>query len=108
MDGRLRVFDGTGPGVARPVPMVWHPGPDEVLALMAALQVFVAGELPLFTMSRSDMPDPPYATALWMTMLDGQIVTGRYVQQGTELPGALAAMVATILPGSNCAGALPP
>lgn len=99
--GRMRVVQAQGPGVGERV-AVWAPTSGEEAVLMAALAAFVAGDLPSVGPTDPAQPAPPFVTVNWITRLDGQVLAGRSVAPGLDLPPVLAAVVARLMPGSLC------
>lgn len=101
--GQIGVAQSLGTGAPPARPLLWRANEAEIAAITAALQAFVAGELPSVPPRDALLPPPPYATATWQTQVDGGLVAGRYMQRGSDLPDVLDRLIATVLPGSYCA-----
>lgn len=99
--GRMRVVQARGPGVGERV-AIWAPNAAEEAAMMAALAGFVTGSLPSIDPRDPGQPPPPYVSVTWITRLDGQVLAGRMVQPGLDLPPLLAEAVDRLMPGSLC------
>ena len=99
--GRMRVVQGRGPGAGERV-VVWAPTADEQAVMMAALAAFVAGDLPSVLPTDPAQPAPPFVTVNWITRLDGDVLAGRMVVPGLDLPPVLKEVVDRLMPGSLC------
>ena len=99
--GRMRVVQGRGPGAGERV-VVWAPTAEEQTVMMAALAAFVAGDLPVVAPTEPAQPAPPFVTVNWITRLDGDVLAGRMVAPGLDLPPVLKAVVVRLMPGSLC------
>jgi hypothetical protein len=106
--GWITAVESTGHAAPGARPLRWRADAAEIQVFAQALQALLTGDLATTDPRAAILPVPPYLTATWVTTLDGHSVGGRYMQDGTDPPDPLAAMVATILPGGLCAGALAP
>ena len=104
--GMITAVEVRGTGMPAHQPMRWPARPEEITALMAALQALVSGELPSVETYSSRLPAPPYVTVNWMARVNDGMLTGLYIQTGLVLPPELAQVLDNLTPGGPCAMAV--
>ncbi len=100
--GQVTVVEVRGAGMPPRSPYRWPVRPAEELAVLRALQALISGDLPGVEPYGSRTPPAPFMTIAWSAKVNGQRVTGLYVQAGTDLPSVMATLIDTVMPGSGC------
>ena len=103
-DGQINVVEVRGIGMPPRRPYRWPVRRAEERAMLAALQALISGDLPGVDSQTSREPPAPYATINWSSTVNGQRVSGLYIQSGAQLPPVMAQLIDVILPGSGCQG----
>jgi hypothetical protein len=104
--GMITAVEVQGTGMPPQQPMRWPASPEEIAALMAALQALVSGDLPSVETYTSRLPAPPYITVNWMARVDDGMLTGLYIQKGLTLPLELTRVLDGLTPGGPCTKAV--
>lgn len=100
--GQITVVEVRGAGMPPRTPYRWPVRQSEELAVLRALQALISGDLPGVEPYGSRTPATPYLTVTWSADVNGQRVTGLYLQPGTDLPAVIAILIDTVMPGSGC------
>ncbi len=101
--GQFTALEVQGLGMPPASPFRWYARPEEVAALVAALQALVSGDVAsVKPIIASRLPAPPFATATWIATLDQGIASGLYIQPGLVLPKVLDDALITLMPGGLC------
>jgi hypothetical protein len=101
-EGWLTLVQVRGAGLPPAQPLRWRPSTVEEDAMTAALQAFLTGDLVSVDPYLSRLPPAPFVTLTWLTMLDGHMTTGLYIQSGLSLPPVLGDMALSLGVDESC------
>lgn len=100
--GQINVVEAKGTGMPPRHGLRWPVRKVEELAMIAALQSLVSGELPSVDTYTARLPPAPLVTVSWSTRVNDALTTGLFVQDGLTLPVLLSNLIETVMPGSLC------
>lgn len=95
-DGWISLVQVQGYGMPAPQPTRWRMTRAEEAAIITAIQAFVTGDAISVDAYRSRSPEPPFVSVTWMTSLNGDFISGLYVQRGLHLPDVLSASLRSL------------
>lgn len=100
--GQVTVVEVRGAGMPPRAPYRWPVRGPEETAILHALQALISGDLPGVEPYGSRTPAAPYVTVAWSSTVNGQRISGLYLQSGITLPEVMATLLDTVMPGSGC------
>jgi hypothetical protein len=100
--GRMTVAEVIGTGLPPPQGLRWVTTAEETAAMTDALQALLRVAPTTETILSSRAPLPPYVQVIWLTDLDGQIVSGLTFGNAEELAPELHRLIRSVLSGSRC------
>lgn len=106
-DGQIIAVEVMGMGMPPRHPLRWHAGLAERAAIRAALGSLLTGDLPSVDRYSFWVPNAPYVTVIWSTILNGAAISGLYVHQDLNLPAVMDRVLTRVMPGSGCDRAVP-